>query len=361
MRSGGAIIDTEGHGLYFTDALLDGGGGGGLTKIDTGNLELDNVNTYTGGTTIKAGQLNLGVYTGYNTNNGSINNSAFINIYQGAVLYVGGRSDNTLSLQPGQILEGGGTVSGNVIAKGVVAPGNGMASNTVSLTVQGRLTLAGTTMMRLNRNNGTNSDQLVSTYPIAYGGSLIVTNLGAPLVLGDTFTLFNSSGGYAGSFTNLVLPPLTGTNVWITTNLAVNGTVSVGVPGSVGAIATWTPKYVNTTVNGQVVPVGYYEYLPSGYNATPQKQTNFPVVIFVHGSGQYGDGTAAWSPRIGEHSGDGLCLFIQDNDYPVQQSGGVFDVNNVIVLCPQDAVTWPMAELNLPQFLQLRPGGLSRY
>ena len=344
VQGGGATIDTAGHGLYFTDALLDGGGGGGLTKIDTGNLELDNVNTYTGGTTIEAGQLNLGVYAGYNTNNGSINNSAFINIYPGGVLYVGGRSDNTLPLQSGQILEGGGTISGNLTAHGMVAPGNGMVSNTMSLTVVGRATLAGTTVMNLNRNNGTNSDRLLSTYPITYGGSLIVSNIGDPLVAGDTFTLFSSSGGYVGSFTNIVLPTLTGTNVWNTSSLAVNGSISVGAPSLVKGTPTWTPRYINTTVNGQVAPSGYYEYLPPGYNATPQAQTNFPVIIFMHGSGQYGDGTATGSPGLANNLTDGLCKLIQNNTYPVAQSGGVFDVNNVIVLCPQCANPYPMVD-----------------
>jgi hypothetical protein len=217
-----------------------------------------------------------------------------------------------------------------------------MVSNTLSLTVQGRITLAGTTVIQLNRNNSTNSDRLVSTYPITFGGALLVTNIGAALALGDTFTLFSSAGGYAGSFTNIVLPVLTGTNIWITTNLAVNGTVSVGLPGSIGAIPTWTPRYIGSTVNGRVAPSGYYEYLPSGYNATPQRETNFPVVIFMHGSGQNGDGTATGSPGLANNLTDGLCKLIQNNTYPVAQSGGVFDVSNVIVLCPQYAYTWPM-------------------
>ena len=236
------------------------------------------------------------------------------------------------------------------MANGTIAPGNGMVSNTLSLNVLGKVTLAGATVMNLNRANATNSDQLLSTYPIKYGGSLIVSNIGIPLVTGDTFTLFNSSGGYSGSFTNIVLPTLTGTNTWNTSNLMVNGTISITVPGSVGAVPTWTPRYIGTTVNGQVAPVGYYEYLPSGYNATPQRQTNFAVVIFMHGSGQYGDGTATGSPGLANILTDGLCLFMQDNDYPVEQSGGVFDVSNVIVLCPQCSNPYPMSDSTFRSF-----------
>lgn len=39
ILSGGAIFDCSGFGVYIVDPLLDGGGGGGLTKTNGGNLE----------------------------------------------------------------------------------------------------------------------------------------------------------------------------------------------------------------------------------------------------------------------------------------------------------------------------------
>lgn len=59
VKSGGAIIDTNGFDVTVTNPLLDAGGGGGLTKQGAGKLTLAGANTYTGNTTINAGTLAL--------------------------------------------------------------------------------------------------------------------------------------------------------------------------------------------------------------------------------------------------------------------------------------------------------------
>jgi len=58
VQSGGANIDTNGFDITIGQALLDGGGGGGLTKTGLGTLLLSNAaNTYTGATLISNGTL----------------------------------------------------------------------------------------------------------------------------------------------------------------------------------------------------------------------------------------------------------------------------------------------------------------
>src|ERR1019366_10407429 len=57
VQSGGAVIDTAAHAVSVNQALLDGGGNGGLTNIGTGTLRLNGVNTYTGTTLVSAGTL----------------------------------------------------------------------------------------------------------------------------------------------------------------------------------------------------------------------------------------------------------------------------------------------------------------
>lgn len=57
VRGGGARIDTNGNPITIAQRLLDGGGGGGLTKLGAGTLTLSASNTYTGTTTISGGVL----------------------------------------------------------------------------------------------------------------------------------------------------------------------------------------------------------------------------------------------------------------------------------------------------------------
>lgn len=57
VKAGGANIDSNGQTIAITQALLDGTGGGGLTKSGTGTLQLNAANTYTGTTTVSAGSL----------------------------------------------------------------------------------------------------------------------------------------------------------------------------------------------------------------------------------------------------------------------------------------------------------------
>jgi autotransporter-associated beta strand protein len=62
VKSGGAIIDTDGvignsGNVVIAQPLLDGSGGGGITKEGTGTLTLTGANTYSGPTIINGGKL----------------------------------------------------------------------------------------------------------------------------------------------------------------------------------------------------------------------------------------------------------------------------------------------------------------
>ena len=59
MKGGGAKVDTNGQNITIAQALVDGGGGGGLTKYGSGVLTLTGSNTYTGATIVNTGRLDL--------------------------------------------------------------------------------------------------------------------------------------------------------------------------------------------------------------------------------------------------------------------------------------------------------------
>ena len=114
VKAGGARIDSNGQTIAIAQALLDGGGGGGLTKSGAGTLTLNATNTYTGPTTVAAGVLAV---------NGSIATSSLTTVDAGATL------------------RGTGTLGSTAVADvGHVAPGNSIGT----LTISGSMGIAGT-------------------------------------------------------------------------------------------------------------------------------------------------------------------------------------------------------------------------
>ncbi|MDZ7615849.1 MAG: autotransporter-associated beta strand repeat-containing protein, partial [Patescibacteria group bacterium] len=59
IQAGGAKVDTSSFDVTIAQNLLDGGGGGGLTKQGDGTLTLSGTNTYTGNTLVYIGTLRL--------------------------------------------------------------------------------------------------------------------------------------------------------------------------------------------------------------------------------------------------------------------------------------------------------------
>ena len=181
----------------LTHSYWDYGNFGTLTKTGPGTMELTAANLYQGGTTINGGTL-------------------LVNNTSGSGAGTGG-----VTVQSGGTLAGNGSISGgvNVQSGGTLSPGNGVGALTV-----GGLTLNGTTLMEINKSLSPSNDLVISTAPVTYGGTLIVTNLGANISLGDQFTLFNPVG--SGNFAAIVLPALHGGLGWVT-NVTVDGSISV--------------------------------------------------------------------------------------------------------------------------------------
>ena len=190
----------------------------------------------------------------------TVNSYVFPNI-----VVAGGKFVANGILQGSAMVTNGGTVSGNgrilgpltVNRGGTLAPGGGMGS----LTVTGAVSLAGICAFEIQKIGSlATNDQLVGGSTLNFGGTLAVTNLGGALAAGDTFKLF-SSPGYAGSFTNINLPPLPAGLYWETARLAMDGTIAVVALPSLSSTVSlgfveiiWPLSYSGWTLQGQTNP-----------------------------------------------------------------------------------------------------------
>ena len=182
------------------NSVLDKGisGCGSLTKRGEGTWLLTGSNTYKGPTTISQGTLQM---------LGSL------------------AAESAVTVSETGALSGTGRIGGPVTVHGTLAPGAGAVG---ALTISNALTLTGTTSLRLCKA-GTNcfNDNVRGVSRLTCGGALIVSAIGGTtFAAGDTFTLF-SARSYSGAFTSILLPPLNAGLRWSSSNLAVNGAITV--------------------------------------------------------------------------------------------------------------------------------------
>jgi hypothetical protein len=206
MLNGVAHFVLSGHNIDYTN-VISGPGGFVLDQTDH-TVILTAANTYTGPTII--GSSNGIPYVAL-TGNGSIADSSliFFGMTNAGVeaMDVSGRSDQTLTLANGQMLEGMGGVNGSLAVSTGATVSPGGTNTTIGITtggypvgtlaVSGKVTLNGTTMIKLD---GTSNDVIEATGTIKYGGRLNLANIsGVPLEAGNSFQIFNATS-YSGSF-----------------------------------------------------------------------------------------------------------------------------------------------------------------
>ena len=196
----------------FRGNIVDSVGGGGTTaiiKTGTGTQILSGTNSYTGGTLVQ---------------NGTLQYDGTLSSANGAFTVTGGT------------LAGSGTISRPVVvqAGGTLSPGASLGT----LTINNTLSLAGLTVMEINKTGGVRaSDRVQGVSTLAYGGTLTVSWSGDALVSGDSFTLFTASS-YAGSFASVSLPALDAGLTWDASRLAVDGSIQViGLQPVTGQVA----------------------------------------------------------------------------------------------------------------------------
>ncbi len=240
VRSGGARIDSAGFNISILQDLLAGGGNGGLTKLGAGTLFLNGINTYTGNTVVSSGALG-----------------------------------------------GSGIIASPLLvtAAGALAPGNSIGTMTVNNTVA----LQGAAILEISADGSPSSDLVQGITTLNYGGALIVTNVGVtPLATGTSFNLFDAST-FTGSFASISLPPLASGLSWNTSNLSVDGTISIT------GTATAAPKFNGPLLAGNTLtlsgtggtPGGTYYVLASANIALPVTNWTAIATNTFDGSGNF--------------------------------------------------------------------------
>ncbi len=197
-------------------------GNGALVKAGAGTMLLNAAGPYNLATTISAGRLMVNNTTNSATGTGSV------------------------TVNRGGILAGNGRIAGPVTVngEGTMAPGTTASLGTLTLNTEP--SFSGTNFLRINRNSGSPlADKIALTSgTLTYGGSLVVSNVGATLTGGEQFTLF-AAGAYSGAFAATNLPGLSGNLNWHLGNLTANGSIKVNrQPVANGITLTNTPGQV---------------------------------------------------------------------------------------------------------------------
>ena len=201
----GSVVDaniqmvSDGYGMVITTAAGANTATGDL--ILNGPLSVDGHNGIYG--LIKRGGGSIRLNAAATTNNSGLIISAG-SVICGAANCIG--TNATLKTSAGATLDLNGT----------------------SQTISNGFALAGTLKMTINKG-GTPNCNTLTAQQLNLGGTLVVTNIGGTLALGDTFKLFPSVG--SGVFASLVLPAVANGLAW-QDNSAVDGTIKV-VAGSV--------------------------------------------------------------------------------------------------------------------------------
>jgi autotransporter-associated beta strand protein len=297
VQSAGAVIDDSGFIITIGQALLDGGTGGGLTKLGSGTVKLTGPSTYNGPTAVNAGRLAVpATQTG----------TGAVTVADSADLRV--TAANTIQLSPVSITLGssaGATIEFNAVSNTTVAP--------VSV---GTYTLNGIDPLKVVGGVFVNSNSYPLIHYVTKAGS--GTNIFTPPG-GMTATLSTSNNTIYLNVLNIGVQLWKGNvntnwDIETTTNWTVNATPSVYGDGG---LVQFDDTAVATSVN--IVS----EVLPSG-------------VIISNAAKTYTFSGAGAISGVGSltMSGSGLAVMGNTNTYsgPTTINSGTFRLagNNVI-------------------------------
>jgi autotransporter-associated beta strand protein len=236
LESGGGTIDTGSFNVTGTGVIS---GSGSLKKTGSGILSLTGANTYTGNLTVSAGTLRgnstslrgnilnngaveflqtaSGTYAGVMSGSGSLTKQnagsltlSGANTYTGnttissGTLNVSGSLASPVTVGASGALAGTGTINGNIAVSGVLAPGNAATAPFGTLTVNGNLSFASGSTLRVQTDElGNNSkiNVIGATHGVAIsGGTVEVLSGGGEYNPHTAYVVISAAGGVTGSF-----------------------------------------------------------------------------------------------------------------------------------------------------------------
>ena len=314
----GAVIDV-GQSTNTMSGVISGNGGlASLFKIGIGTLILSGNNTYSGGTTIAAGTLQLGnggttgsivgdvvdngilafnrsdavTFGGVISGTGAVNQigggtttltgtstyTGATNVNAGTLSVNGSIASSSLTtVNAGGTLGGNGTVGNTTINGGTLAPGNSIGT----LAVQGNLvfTAAASYMVEVSPAN---ADRTNITGTATLGGATVKASFAPGTYVARQYTILDAAGGVSGTF-----------NALANTDLPANFKSSLSYDSN--------NAYLNLALNF-IPPPG------SGLNANQQNAANAIVGFFNANAGiplVFGALTAAGLTQISGEAATG--------------------------------------------------------
>lgn len=242
-------------------------GSGSLTKTGGGVLTLSGVNTYSGSTTISGGTLAV---------TGSIANTPTLSIASGATLDV--TAVAPYALASGQLLQGEGTVAGNVVAQSGarIKPAGDDAIGVI--TFAGGLTQNGGVINGIEFSPTTNDViEVVGNLDLAGVNSFVVSSTSGSIPAG-TYTLIH----YTGTLLN---------------GGAANFSLS-GIGGTL--VHNASAKTISVITSGLRAPTNVYWVGPGNWNLLNSVNWNDGAMAqyFVNGDNVRFDANGAANPNV---------------------------------------------------------------
>lgn len=213
-------LEITGNGTQdfrITGGMKDYGNASSVRKTGTAALELTGKNTFTGNFSIEGGSVKVtgaGAISGANTI--TIANSATLAMQNGliAVQTINNSAGGTLQVTGGELRVV--DIVGNLNNQGAnYVPGTSPTASTVSGNLNQSNASSKLSMQIAGTNPGVNYDQLTVGGSATIGGALQLELLPSFFQqTGDVYTLINAAGGVSGTFSNMIMPALSGGRSW---------------------------------------------------------------------------------------------------------------------------------------------------